>query len=409
LPTPTRNVHARPQVVRAPASADDAASGRRAGRSAAQSTHEFVTLFDVRYLPRGLVLYESLCRTSPSFRLRVLCMDRLTKSVLDGLDLPSLETIALDELERSDPELVAVKGSRSAVEYCWTVASALCLHCFEREPGLGIVSYLDADLRFYADPAPVFEELGEGSVLLTAHRYGPRWRWLERDSGPFNVQLVTFRRDERALRALRWWRERCLDWCYDRVEPGRFGDQRYLDDWPERFEGVHVVRHPGAGLGPWCSGGFSLGLHDGQVTVDGRPLLFHHFHGLRLYRPGRTPQALEHAAGGNRTRLAGAESLWSSDFPLSRLELEALWRPYVDELARQTERVLALAPELAPVLDPGRDDALARRLAMRAPRPLPELAARAHRAFARRRSGRGTTAGQPPERAQGAAEEPSAS
>ena len=349
---------------------------------AAQRNNEFVTLFDARYLPRGLVLYESLVRACPGFRLRVLCMDGVTKSVLDALDLPSLEPIALDELEQSDPELTSVKASRSPVEYCWTVASALCLHCFDREPGLGILTYLDADLVFYADPAPVFEELGEGSVLLTAHRYGPRWRWLERDSGRFNVQLVTFRREERAVAALRWWRERCLEWCYDRVEDGRFGDQRYLDEWPERFEGVRVLGHPGGGLGPWCSGRFSLELRDGQVTVDGRPLLFHHFHGLRLYRPGRTPTAVDLAAGGQATWLGGGEARWSSDFPLTRLELEVLWRPYVEQLARQTERVIAVAPELGALLEPGRDGALARRLAMRAPRPLPELAGRTYRALA---------------------------
>jgi hypothetical protein len=352
--------------------------------------NEFATLFDVHYLPRGLVLYNSLRRVCPDFRLRVLCMDGATKAVLDALGLPSLEAISLDELEAHDQELALVKRTRTRVEYCWTAASAFCLYCLEREPGLRVITYLDADLVFYDDPAAIFAELGDGSVLLTEHRYARRWQWLERDSGRFNVQLVTFRRDARALAALRWWRARCLEWCHDRVEDGRFGDQRYLDDWPERFDGVRVVRHPGAGLGPWSSGRFALELRDGRVLVDGQPLLFHHFHGLRIHRDFRSPPGLERAAGGHAMRLGGREARWSSDFPLTPLEIEAMWGPYVVQLALQTERVLELAPGLRPAFEPDPAGELLRRLALRAPAPLPRLASRARHGLRRLSGGRAT-------------------
>ncbi|NQU11830.1 hypothetical protein HQ590_13635, partial [bacterium] len=83
------------------------------------------------------------------------------------------------------------------------------------------------------------------------------------------------------LACLQRWREQCLDWCYDRVEPGRFADQKYLDEWPDRFAGVAVITHPGANLAPWNFGNHRLRAADARVWVDDQPLLFYHFQGLK--------------------------------------------------------------------------------------------------------------------------------
>jgi hypothetical protein len=83
------------------------------------------------------------------------------------------------------------------------------------------------------------------------------------------------------LACLGWWRERCLEWCYDRVEQGRFADQKYLDDWPRRFQGTVVLGHKGANVAPWNLATYAIRGSGQGIWVDEDPLIFFHFHGVK--------------------------------------------------------------------------------------------------------------------------------
>ena len=149
-------------------------------------------------------------------------------------------------------------------------------------------TYIDADLFFYSDPAVLLAEMGTKDILLTEHRYSPGYDQSV-ESGRFCVQFVTFRNTSNGMKALRWWRDACLAWCYARVEDGKFGDQKYLDDWEKRFEGVHVLQHPGGGLAPWNVQQFDAFRKDEAVFVrekkSGKEFaaVFFHFHGVKFF------------------------------------------------------------------------------------------------------------------------------
>ena len=247
--------------------------------------YDFCTLFDKNYLFKGLALHQSLRRHVSDFTLWILCMDDTAFDILERLDLPNVRLLSLAQFE--DQDLLAAKQTRTQVEYCWTCTPSLPLYLLEHEPGLEAISYLDADLFFTSDPAPVFEELGEGSIGIVGHRYGLKWEALAEDSGIYNVGFMVFRNDERARTCLTWWRDRCNEWCYHRVEDGKMGDQKYLDDWPERFEGVVVLQHKGAGLAPWNFDRYSIRKKNGEILVDGEPLIFSHLHSLEIVDDGR--------------------------------------------------------------------------------------------------------------------------
>ena len=299
--------------------------------------NEFCTMLDLNYLPRGLVLHRSLSEACDDFRLRVFCMDHGTRSILNRMRLPNLITIGIDELESYDPGLRAVKPSRNSIEYCWTAKPSICLYVFKHEPDLDIVTYLDGDTMFFDDPAPIFDELGDAFCLLTPSR-DPE------SKGPSYVTpSLTLRRDPRAETALGWWRQRCLEWCYDRVEDGRWSDLSYLNDWPRRFPGTRVLHHPGS-LGEWNVRYFHVSAENGRVLVDGRPLVLFHYGALWIYR-GRLTRLPQHGILAGYYHASPGPLVWATANAISADERDLLWDPYLRRLGKAVEEVRRFDPE----------------------------------------------------------------
>ncbi len=285
----------------------------------------------------------SLRRFEHDATLHVFCMDPPTKTVLDRLRLPGVETIALEELEAQDPALLGVKADRTPLEYCWTATPCVAQACLDRDPGLDLVTYLDADLYFFSDTGPLFEEMADDAVMIVPHRYTAELAHLEETSGTYNVELVSFRRDTDGLEALGWWRDRCIEWCYYRYEDGKLGDQKYLDDWPERFRRVHVLQHVGGGLAPWNVKQYRLRERDGQVIVDDLPLVFYHYHGLRLFRDARF--ALRRPVVPTTGFVADGTSFrFSTAYEASSDEQRLIWNPYFVALAEAFSLIRSVEP-----------------------------------------------------------------
>jgi len=245
-----------------------------------RQSEQFVTLFDSGFLSIGLALYQSLVDHAGPFKLWVICMDEAAEEQLNRLALPELETIPVREVET--PELLAVKPDRDRAEYCWTVTPFSAAAVFKRDSQVRRVTYVDADVCFFKDPRILLQELDAsgGHVLITEHAYAPEYDQTA-TSGRFCVQFVTFDRSQAAQRVMHWWQQRCLEWCYRRVEDSRFGDQKYLDRWPALFgPDVHVLQATENTLAPWNVQHYAL---RGAYGVD--PVMYH-FHGLRLHDDG---------------------------------------------------------------------------------------------------------------------------
>lgn len=255
--------------------------------------HHFGTLYDINYLSRGLALLHSMQEHIPNFRLYVLCLDRETLQYWQAHPTEQLVPIALEEVEDYEPELLEAKQNRSLVEYYFTLSPVWPLFLLDKFPEIDLITTLDADIYFFSDPTPIFQELEKKSILITPHRFGEKLKHSE-VHGKYNVSFQSFRRNRSGQACLAQWREQCLEWCYDTPENDRFADQKYLDVWPDDFKDVQPMQHPGAGLAPWNACNYTYQLKNGKIYLDDKwPLIFYHFHGFRFVKPRVARHALD--------------------------------------------------------------------------------------------------------------------
>ena len=313
----------------------------------------FCTYFDHRYLARGLALHASLSRHSPDCILWVLCLSDVCAQALRQLARPGLRPVTLAELEHFDPELAACKGNRSLVEYYFTCSPCLPRYVFQMVPSTQSITYLDSDLYFFADAEEIFRTIGNCSVGITPHRFTPRAQSSHGKFGKYNVGLLYFRRDVAGLACLEWWRQQCIHWCYDRLEGERYADQKYLEQFEGLFPGVCNIDHPGVNLAPWNIATHTMEASETGPKVDGRPLIFFHFQGIRKlsrqrydsnlsgYGARLSPTARDHVFLPYLKELSALEEMLVRDGILNSIEpgvrreavgLLAIWRRFKRDL-----------------------------------------------------------------------------
>ena len=264
--------------------------------------YSFCTCFDRNYLVCGYTLFQSLCKHVPDFSLYVAALDDEAYRLLAMAGDPRLIPIRLADIEAFDPEFARCRDNRSRVEYIFTLSPVLPLYLFHRHPEIQVLNYLDSDLFFFHDPAPVYREFEGKSLLICPHRFPPSLKFREQ-FGVYNVAFQIYRRDSDCRKILEWWRERCIEWCCDRVEPGRFADQKYLDFWPEKTDSLAIAAHPGIDVAPWNW----MTIHweqspDHSWNPAGSELICYHYQGFRFL----TSQLASHNLGSYGYRMPKA-------------------------------------------------------------------------------------------------------
>jgi len=200
------------------------------------------------------------------------------------------------------------------------------LFVLTRETGAEWVTYLDGDLFFFAPPETIYGELRGAAAAIIPHRYTAKLAKL-RKFGTYNVGWVGARNDSDGFAVIKWWREKCIEWCHDYVDGDRFADQGYLNSFAPLFSRVKVIKNIGANLAPWNIGNYRIDFSGNRVLVDAiHPLIFFHFQGLRK---------------GLRVFIFNSHRAYRA--PFSRTVRDHIYKPYVDEL-------LAIEKTVDPIL-----------------------------------------------------------
>lgn len=238
---------------------------------------DFCTYFNFAYLNRGLVCYETLMRYGAGV-LYILCLDEITKTAVSKLN--NVVIITLEDIEDYCPKLLTVKNKRSLKEYFATITPILPQFLFDKYK-MDKLYYTDADISFVSSVNEIEEIMDKYSLMVSPHENPVA----HAAAGYFNVGILGYRNDDNCLSFLKWWQEKCLEWCeWIALPDGRIADQGYLNilQKSNQFQNVLICGHPGVNLGPW-----NLALHkteiiNNKIVLDGKyNLICFHFHGYK--------------------------------------------------------------------------------------------------------------------------------
>ena len=182
-------------------------------------------------------MLRSLLHFDPQSTIHVLVFDEPCKRVLHDVFGSAIQVTGTDELHSKNQRLRTLRESRAAWAYYATHKPVFARFVLESSPQPASVTFVDADMQFFADPAPAYDEVRTAAIGLSPHRF-PASRQALAVYGTFNAGWIYWRTGEAARHSLADWESACMEWCEPEVQSdGRFMNQGYLSGWPDRYPG----------------------------------------------------------------------------------------------------------------------------------------------------------------------------
>ena len=231
------------------------------------------TYADKNYLPQLMTLIESLINNGKiKFKIFVLCLDEIVFQVLQKIDYDEVVAISHEQFLNENPNQKVALENRPLLNYYYTCTPVLIKQAFKLSKDVKRVTYIDADMYCMGDLKEYFTEITDKDISILEHR-NSSLQILQ--NGRFNVCILTFINSVNSLTCLSWWEE--MTFQSTAFNEDVFGDQKYLDEFPEKFKNVHIIQHKGVGTAPWNINRYKTSFKGNNVFIDNSKLIIYHF------------------------------------------------------------------------------------------------------------------------------------
>ncbi len=250
-----------------------------------QNIHVF-TSAALNYLPKVRILFHSLRRHHPEWKLHLLLVDELPAD-LDLSQEPLDAVTPISEL--GIEEWRGWSFCHTITELATAAKPFMLRRLLDNSGEGGKVLYLDPDTVVFSRLDDITEALDEASILLTPHQTRPETTLAavidneicSLKHGIYNLGFIAVANTPTGRDFAKWWSDRTYFFCRDDIPNGLFTDQRWIDLVPALFTNVAIMRSGRHNLATWNITTRTLTTTpDHTFEVDGEPLGFYHFTGF---------------------------------------------------------------------------------------------------------------------------------
>lgn len=249
-----------------------------------QEIHVF-TSAAFNYIPKVRMLFQSLRKLHPEWRLHLALADELRPDI-DLSQEPFDEVLAASEL--NIPDWRGWAFCHNIVELATAIKPFMLTRLLGQRSCKKVI-YLDPDIVAFSRLDDILEALDSANIVLTPHQTRPEQSLAavmdneicSLKHGVYNLGFVAVAATEIGLEFAEWWSKRVYYFCRADIPNGLFTDQRWIDLVPAFFTDVAIMRSSRHNVATWNLTTRVLSVSEnGQYLVDSQPLGFYHFTGF---------------------------------------------------------------------------------------------------------------------------------